>query len=412
MKILIYLSVVLLISNIKADPEPEPKPEPKPVPEPKGILDQESEDDLSRVYSNEIPIEDMNSKTIVISGVSRQMAKDHPQNVMQAVVDAVQSQFKKDLANGLIKDSNGNSSDIPEVFFSEPIREINDQMLDRERNSQETQPQVYEKVYKLPVMTRMISRQEETENTVKDNDQIKNNPFWRSPLPIMHKECPHAMAIKPTEKKVKSLKKKGRKNIKTSRSSTNSPIDSKSKPMIMRSLSIKKSEPTFETVPPISPLRAIMMSLIHRQPQPEQQDSNERKIYGPTALLMSISRKTEPEEEVSFRPNLKTRSHLPLIMAMMRSKMDDKQAEQPHIPPVNPFLNLLFKSVMRKPEMTDEKDSDHSSDGKPVGPELSAKPNVNFNFNVNFTINNNYPQSKQSDDNELPFHSIFPFIKN
>jgi hypothetical protein len=209
------------------DPMPESKPDVLIIPR-----EQEPGDDLARVYSNQSPKDDSRtpSKTIVISGVSDQMAKEQPQHVMQAVVNAVQSQFKQDMANGVIKESNATNSDIPDVIFSEPVREVNDQqsvqqqkpLPQQQQDSFRSFPEVVEKVYKLPVVTRMISREEETDkdtNDVKDikdikDVKIKRIPLWRSPIPFLHNECMHAM--NQNKRKPKYYHKKGiEKHIKT-----------------------------------------------------------------------------------------------------------------------------------------------------------------------------------------------------
>jgi hypothetical protein len=207
------------------DPMPESKPDVLIIPR-----EQEPGDDFARVYSNQSPKDDSRtpSKTIVISGVSDQIAKEQPQHVMQAVINAVQSQFKQDMANGVIKESNATNSDIPDVIFSEPVREVNDQQSvqqqkplpqqQQQQDSSRSSPEVVEKVYKLPVVTRMISREEETNKDTKDvkdikyikDVNIKRIPLWRSPIPFLHNECMHSMDQ--NKRKPKYYRKKGIEN--------------------------------------------------------------------------------------------------------------------------------------------------------------------------------------------------------
>lgn len=382
MQLLILLFSCFLINFIKA--EPLANPDVVIIPR-----DQEPGDDLARVYDNQISSKDdlnMPSKTIVISGVNEQMAREQPQHVMQAVVDAVHSQFQQD-AN---KVENLTEQEIPELIVSEPEREIkvdqNQQQMRQNVPIIRPSNEVIQRVYRLPVVTRMILREEDNG---KNAQLVKNKiPQWRSPLFFLHNNCPHSMGNKDMRKSVSLYPKRLLINQKKAFKHHHKNIP------LMTLPSIEPNTPIF--IRQLPNIKAI------EQNECETGDG----VVKPT-MIMAMSRRTiEPEQDLQALNNFNGIIPNSMIISIMRRHFNEQEPK----PPMNPLVGLLSKLVKKSfKALTSE--------------EKAEKPSINYNINLNLTINNNNYHNDKNDNNienslvkshvplPFPFPNLLPRIE-
>ncbi len=177
------------------------------------------------------------------------------------------------------------------------------------------------------------------------------------------------------------------------------PFESESGPIFMRPFPLIKER---ETEVPL--FNTMFMSLMPRlsDPETEQFSSIDNKPKPISAVIMAIRRKIEPQIDLPLRPDNHFKPNLPLVLALLRQKLEKSQQEPI---PSNPFFGILKKLIKKS---IASKERLHFLNGKvPKSEEKVEKPVTNYNFNVNFTINYNNYEKERNPFSENPFP--FPF---
>ncbi|XP_054167204.1 uncharacterized protein LOC128964600 [Oppia nitens] len=312
------------------------------------------------------------TKTIYINHFNIPSREPQTNSEMQSMTNDMQNSNKQE-------DNNNNNAEVKDVVINESEEQYQTTQTPNEL------PKVYQRVYKLPAMTRMIADTivNEDDNQSKHYIQTKKSPQWRSPTPFNHDNCPHNMH---KNKKLRSNKRRVQKHFKQMPTTMTTTMTTTKAPVIQTDE--LRSE---------SPLLLTLLSDI--ESPPESETPNKQLIDFLNKVqpidIMSIIRKTQSKVATfPLFPNQKPNIwKMPLFMSIL-DKLLIREPESPYFQQSNPFPNILDKSEQNMYEKRNFLDNEN------IIEKTDKKYNFNFNFNV--TVNNNYQNSDTISSKLLP----------